>query len=127
MASQEPIFRSIQVAEGQSITLGEPIPADVEPLMRPAGPNRKAMNPGTFHGADTITVLLAGDEIVTEMDFDYGTDPSYGQLLVEYEAMFGRPASGPGQSAIWEDSGTRFEVFLRGGNAGSLLTDLLAE
>jgi len=126
MASQEPIFRTVQVGEGQHLTLGEPIPPDVEPLMRPAGPDRKKMKPGTYHGADTITVKLAPNGDITEMDFDYGIEPTYGQLVVEYEAMLGPPeASGDkGQAVVWEDPVTRFEVFLRGGNAGSLLADL---
>lgn len=125
MAPSEPIFRSIQVAQGQSLTLGEPIPPDVLPMMRPAGPDRMAMDPGTFHGARTITVTLAGGGGITEMDFAYGDRPGYGQLAAEYEARFGPPRQAQGQSVVWEDAGTRFEVFLRDGHAGSLLADLL--
>jgi hypothetical protein len=125
MASKEPIFRSIEVGEGQSLSLDAPIPADVLPLMHPAGPNRMMMNPGTFHRAETITVELAGDRNVQRMDFTYDAGTRYHHLLEEYRHQLGRPtqdnADAPDaeRRTLWEDSATRFELFASGHGGGS--------
>jgi hypothetical protein len=121
MASTQPIFRTIQVGHDQHITLDEPIPADVLPLMHSAGPNRYMMNPGTFSRAESITVELAADQNVQQMDFTYDSETSYQTLLADYTAELGPPAPGADgdQSAVWEDDLTRFELFANGTGQGS--------
>lgn len=125
MASKEPIFRSIEVGEGQSLSLDAPIPADVLPLMHSAGPNRMMMNPGTFHRAETITVELADDQNVQRMDFTYDPGTHYHHLLSEYTHQLGQPthdnpeAPDAERRSVWEDSATRFELFANGHGDGS--------
>lgn len=122
MASKQPIFRTIQVGQDQHLTLDAPIPADVMRLMQPAGPDRYAMRPGTFHRAESITVELADDQNVQRMDFTYDPGTSYGALLQDYTNDLGAPtgASPDGeQRSVWEDAATRFELFANGSGDGS--------
>lgn len=140
MASQQPIFRTIDVGHDQPLTLGEPLTADVRELMDPPPPSRATqltMKPGTFGQAATIQVDLvqsgAGDTLVVQqIEFTYdSSEPSYDTLLQDYTEMLGPPhqagtRSDAQQSAVWEDRQTRFTLYERGGNAGSILTDLVS-
>ncbi len=128
MASTQPIFRTIQVGHDQHITLDQPIPADVLSLMHPAGPNRYTMDPGTFSNAQSITVELAPDQNVQEMDFTYAPGTSYAALLADYTAELGPPAQGTdgSQSAVWEDDLTRFELSANGAGQGSRVNSVLS-
>lgn len=128
MASTQPIFRTIQVGHDQHLTLDEPIPADVLPLMEPAGPNRMMMRPGTFHRAQSITVELAADQNVQQMDFTYDPGTNYEVLLQDYTAELGEPvqAADADQSSLWEDDLTRFELFANGSGQGSRVASQLA-
>lgn len=132
MSTNVPIFRSIEVGTGQHLTLGEPIPDDVLPLMHPAGPDRMMMNFGTYSGASTITVELGEDETIQQMDFTYAKGTSYQDQLENFTNELGAPSSGEGpgnsQSAVWVDDVTRFELFAHGPGdrtrVGSTLTNL---
>lgn len=127
MASNPPIFRTIQVGHDQHLTLDEPIPADVLPLMEPAGPNRMMMRPGTFHRAQSITVELAADQNVQQMDFTYDPGTSYDVLLQDYTDQLGQPTGTQAQqSSVWEDDLTRFELFANGSGDGSRVGSQLA-
>lgn len=128
MASTQPIFRTIQVGHDQHLTLDEPIPADVLPLMEPAGPDRMMMRPGTFHRAQSITVELAADENVQQMDFTYDPGTSYDELLQDYTDQLGQPtpASDADRGSVWEDDLTRFELFANGSGQGSRVGSQLA-
>lgn len=121
MASNPPIFRTIQVGHDQHLSLAEPIPQDVLQLMQPAGPNRMSMRPGTFHRAQSITVELAADQNVQQMDFTYDPGTSYQQLLDDYTAELGQPTQGSdgSQSTVWEDALTRFTLSANGSGSGS--------
>ena len=127
MASTQPIFRTIQVGHDQHLTLDEPIPADVLPLMEPAGPNRMMMRPGTFHRAQSITVELAADQNVQQMDFTYDPGTSYDVLLQDYTDQLGEPTgTQDGEQSVWEDDLTRFELFANGSGQGSRVGSQLA-
>ena len=125
------IFRSIQVDHGQHLTLGEPVPADVLPLMERIAPNRLRMQPGTYHGAQTITAVLAPDENVRSLEFAYEAGTVYQTLFDDYVSELGEPASQNGGSgnrrSVWEDPQTTFQLFEKAGkpdpDVGSELVD----
>jgi hypothetical protein len=139
MASQQPIFRTIEVGHDQPLTLGEPLTADVRVLMDPPPPSRATqltMKSGTFGRAASIQVDLVeaplGEQLlVQQVEFSYSSsDPSYDTLLQEYTEMLGPPhdtgtLSDAQRSAVWSDASTRFTLWERGGNSGSILTDLV--
>ena len=130
MPSAQPIFREIQVATGQAITLGQPIPADVQDDLEPGpGSNEFQMKPGTFGGASSIVFQLASPNgPVTGMRFTYprGGD-DWRITLMNFKAQLGEPTSLSPQppSATWEDSRTRFRLAQDASNGiSSTLTDL---
>ena len=131
MVSKQPIFRSIEVGHDQHLTLDAPIPSDVLPLMEPAGPDRMKMRPGTFHRAESITVLLAADKNVQRMDFAYDPGTSYDALLQDYTNDLGQPTQQDGASAgaerrsVWEDAATRFELFAQGSGGSARVGSFL--
>lgn len=134
MASQQPIFRTIDVGHDQPITLGEPLSADVRALMDPQDPaaTELEMQPGHFGQAASITVdLSAADMTVQEIEFTYDSaEPNYDTLLQDYTEMLGPPhetgtVNDAQRSATWSDSFTTFILWERemGGtvNSGSTL------
>lgn len=131
MVSQQPIFRSIEVGHDQHLSLDAPIPADVLPLMEPAGHGRMKMRPGTFHRAESITVLLAADEKVQRMDFAYDPATSYDTLLQDYTNDLGQPThqdgapAGAERRSVWEDAATRFELFAQGSGGSTRVGSFL--
>lgn len=139
MASQQPIFRTIDVGHDQPLSLGAPLSPDVRELMDPPPPSRATqlmMKPGTFGKAASIQVDLVeatsgGDLLVQQVEFSYSTsDPSYDTLLQDYTEMLGPPhdtgtLSDAQRSAVWSDASTRFTLWERGGKSGSILTDLV--
>jgi hypothetical protein len=120
MASIEPIFRSIDVGENLQLTLDAPIAPEVMQLMQPVGPNRYQMRPGTFHRAESITVEVAEDQNVQQMDFTYDPGTSYQVLFEDYRKDLGDPvqdnpeAAAAERRSVWEDTVTRFELFAQG-------------
>lgn len=132
----EPIFRSVQVGTGQSLTLGEPIPADVMPLVQFIPPDRYQLRPGTFHRAQTITVQVADgrqDGPVQRMDFTYDPGTSYEGLLQEYTAELGPPAQDNSDAppaerrSLWEDPETTFELYAQGAGPNSQVGSTLQD
>ena len=117
------IFRTIQVGHGQHLTLAEPIPADVLPLMERLGPDRLRMRPGTYHGAESITAVLASDENVQRLEFAYAAGTVYQSLFDDFVSELGEPTRQNGGSgsrrSVWEDPQTRFQLFEKGGKSGA--------
>ena len=133
MSSSQPIFRQIQIATGQAITLGQPIPAGVRGDLEPGpGPNEFQMKQGTFVRATSIVFQLAStDGPVTGMRFTYprGGD-DWRITLMNFKAQLGDPTSlSPHPpSATWEDSQTRFRLAQDASNGiSSTLTDLAGQ
>lgn len=133
MSSAQPIFRQIQVATGQAITLGHPIPADVQGDLEP-GPatNELQMKQGTFGLATSIVFQLASEKgPVTGMRFTY--DPGgddWRITLMNFKAQLGEPTtiSASPPTATWEDSQTRFRLEQDAAKGiSSTLTDLAAQ
>lgn len=126
----EPIFRSIEVDHGQHLTLGEPIPADVQKLLTPAGAGTWLMSPGTFTHASAIEIVTGAGGAVTRMDFTYASGTDYAEMLEDFENELGPPTGGEGagNNAVWVDSATRFRLFQTAGpdgpTVGSHLVDL---
>jgi hypothetical protein len=129
MSSAQPIFRQIQVATGQAITLGQPIPDDVRGDLEPGpGPNELQMKQGTFFRATSIVFQLASENgPVTGMRFTYDRGGDDWRItLMNFKAQLGEPTSLSPQppSATWEDSQTRFRLAQDASNGiSSTLTD----
>lgn len=132
MSSAQPIFRQIEVATGQVVTLAQPIPADVRDDLEPGpGPNEFQMKPGTFGGATSIVFQVASENgPVTTMRFTYPRGEDWRITLLNFKAQLGEPTSMSSQppSATWEDSLTRFRLAQDGSNGiSSTLTDLAGQ
>lgn len=124
------IFRSIEVANDLSLTLGAPIPPEVMNDMDPAGANKYRMKPGTYSRAKSITVLVDDSQLVQRMDFHYDEGTSYSELREEYVVQIGPPskADDAKEQTTWRDDQTTFELYQRGegseSRVGSTLQNL---
>ena len=133
MPSAQPIFRQIQVDTGQVVTLGQPIPADVQRDLEPGpGPNEFRMKQGTFGRATSIVFQLASENgPVTGMRFTYDRGGDDWRItMLNFINQLGEPTSlSPHPpSATWEDSQTRFRLAQDASNGiSSTLTDLAAQ
>lgn len=133
MPSAQPIFRQIEVDTGQVVTLGQPIPADVQGDLEPGpGPNEFRMKPGTFARAKSIVFQLASENgPVTAMRFTYAPGGDDWRItLLNFKNQLGEPTSLSVQppTATWEDSQTRFRLAQDASNGiSSTLTDLAGQ
>jgi hypothetical protein len=129
----ETIFRSIEVAEGQHLVLGEPIPTDVQQDLEADGPGRWLMRGGTFGGASSVEVDVDGSDAVTRMAFAYASGTDYGDMLQNFEAEIGAPDGQSGSAAahdrqsVWEDAATRFVLAEQPDGAGAAVSSTLAD
>ena len=128
MASQQPIFRTITVAHGQTVTLGQPVPTDVWPLTEADGLTGRKMIKGDFGGAESIRMQLAAEPDphnapVQNITFAYAPGTDYTGMVNAFMGELGQPASQTPDSALWQDPQTSFEVYNRG-SVGSQLTNL---
>lgn len=133
MPPAQPIFRQIQIATGQFIALGQPIPADVQRDLEPGpGPNEFQMKPDTFGRATSIVLQVASaNGPVTGMRFTYDRGGDDWRItMLNFINQLGEPTSRSPQppSATWEDFQTRFRLAQDASNGiSSTLTDLAAQ
>lgn len=122
MASQT-IFRTIDVATGQTITLGEPVPADVLPLTEPDGENQLKMLDGDFGGASSIVIQLTPSQNVKSIIFGYGASTNYDAMVSAFTGELGQPESQTPVLTRWSDPQTTFEVSQNASAVSSRLSD----
>ena len=122
--SSTPIFRTVEVAEGVAITLGQPLSAEAMALMKQIGPQRFQLNPGTYGGAKEIDVQLGVGAAVFQMDFTYDSDATCQGKVAQYQEELGPPTSQHGEITMWRDSSTMFELLCLPQGIRSLLRDL---
>ncbi|HEX8395168.1 MAG TPA: hypothetical protein VF665_22665 [Longimicrobium sp.] len=127
MASQQPIFRFVEVGTGQRLTLGEPVPADVLPLTEPAGANKLKMKAHTFGGASEIVIQLSPAETVRDVTFAYAAGTDYDAMVNQFTDELGTPESQNNQLTRWRDDQTTFQVTQQASAVGSLLADRAGE
>jgi hypothetical protein len=131
MATTQPIFRMIEIADGLELTLDRTIPDSVMPYMQPVGGDRTRMmvKPGVVKNAQSVIVALVTENgPIQSMDFTYGPTTSYQDLVDRYSEPLGPPtSSGPGQTATWQDAQTRFTLTAKGSGSGSLVTSTLQD
>lgn len=116
LARQSPIFRTIDLNAGRSITLGEEF-SKVEDLFVKVGSGYK-LKPGTFGGAKSITVYLTRANRIKSIHFEYEPGVSLNTYLGSYVRMLGKPSGRSGLDALsmqvelifWEDEKTKFEL-----------------
>ena len=115
-ASQSPIFRTVDLNAGRSITLGEEF-SKVEDLFVKVGSGYK-LKPGTFAGTKSITVYLTRANRIKSIHFEYEPGVNLNTYLGSYTRMLGKPS---GRSVLdassmqvelifWEDEKTKFEL-----------------
>lgn len=124
------IFRSIQLDHGQTITLGEPIPPDAQPLLEPDGPGRWTVVPGNYARAESITIIVGGKG-VQRMEFTYAEGTDYAEMLENFEHEIGPPNSqrgtAPARQSVWQDAATRFTLAEQSNGTGSPVGSRLAD
>jgi hypothetical protein len=126
--SSTPVFRTITLDNGVTITLGEPLSAEAMALMQPIGPQRYKLKPHTYQRAEEIDVQLTVGAEVQQMDFKYAAGTSYQDMLEDFEAELGPPTSQHGgdhdEVSVWQDPSTQFELMRSGSRILSTLRDL---
>ena len=122
--SSTPIFRSIEIDKGVTITLGQPLSADAMALMTQVGPQRFELKPGTYERAEKIQVQLGVGAAVQQMDFWYAAGTDYQEMVENFENEIGPPTSQQGQVTIWQDPATRFELVGSAASVRSMLRNL---
>ena len=123
----ETIFRSIQIDQGEWITLGEPIPPNSPLKETSAGSNQWTVEAGHFGHAASITIETASTEgPVQRMDFTYESGTNYDTLLAKFVVELGPPKSGGKNSpnTVWTDSATTFRLFKTGADGASVGSQL---
>lgn len=127
-SSSTPVFRTIEVAQDVTITLGEPLSAEAMAIMQPVGPQRYQLKPGTFANAEEIDIQLTVGAAVQQMDFKYAAGTNYQEMLENFEAELGPPTShqGGGHDVVnvWQDPNTRFQFVGNPSGVRSMLRDL---
>jgi hypothetical protein len=123
-----PIFRTIRIADARPLTLGEPIRADVRPLLEPAGRGEFRARRGTFTGANEIHVYTRPDGTVRCVSFVYGPDYDFAEAVAEYRRALGPPRIDErvGRSVwftYWSDERTSFSLSRHGTNVASMLCE----
>jgi hypothetical protein len=122
--SSTPIFRTVEVAEGVAITLGQPLSPQAMALMVQTGPERFRLKSGTYAGAKEIDVLLGVGAAVHQMNFSYGIDVKCSEMEARYRKELGPPTSQQSEVTVWRDSATLFELLCLPAGVRSLLRDL---
>ena len=130
--SSTPVFRTVEVATGVPITLGETLSPEAMKLMEPMEPiigpqQRYQLKPGTFGDAEEIDVQLGVGGVVEKMDFRYAAGSNYEEMVANFEGQMGPPTTehgGDEQVTVWKDDSTKFRLV--GSTAGihSTLRDL---
>jgi hypothetical protein len=123
-STSTPIFRTVEVATGVPITLGEPLSAQAMALMKQVGPQRFQLAPGTYAGAKEIDVQLGVGATVHQMDFTYGADAHCHEMVARYTEEIGPPTSQHGEITLWRDPATMFELLCLPQGIRSFLRDL---
>ena len=116
VASQSPIFRTIDLNAGRSISLGEEF-SKVEDLFVKVGSGYK-LKPGTFGGTKSITVYLTRANRIKSIHFEYEPGVNLNTYLGSYVRMLGKPAGRSVLDALsmqvelifWEYAKTKFEL-----------------
>ena len=97
MASQEPIFRTINVGTGQQITLAETLDPEVRQLMLPLPPSKAPQltrKPGTFARlasapAATAAAVIAGVSVISVTSSAVVPNGACARQMVSIEATSG--------------------------------------
>jgi hypothetical protein len=122
--SSTPIFRTVEVAEGVAITLGQPLSPEAMALMVQTGPQTFTLKSGTYAGAKEIDVQLGLGAAVHQMNFTYAIDVKCGEMVARYTEELGPPTSQHGEVTVWRDPATLFEILCLPQGVRSLLRDL---
>lgn len=113
---KEPVYRYINVTDGDVIRLGEPFTrTDLAVRL-----NRReyTLEPGTFYGGGTSTIrlTLAENGRVGQMTFVYDGSEPLDAKVRKYTESLGPPSEatqgeGGAKRYVWQDAQTRFELF----------------
>ncbi len=114
-AAREPVYRYINLTDGDVVRLGEPFTRTDIAVRSDRG---YTLNPGTFFGGGTRTIALTltEDERVRQMTFLYDGSEPLDVKVRNYTEALGPPAEATqGERGairyVWHDAQTRFELF----------------
>lgn len=132
-AQTVPIPRDIDLGVHGRIVLGEPFTADS--ILEGARGGFRTLRSGTFAGADSIQVLLAGDRVAA-IRFVYApVKADFASYVANGTRAFGEPrrwreateSSGGTEYAVWDDAETAMELRLAVRGASIQLTALMSD
>jgi len=123
-ASTTPVFRSIVLDNGVTITLGQPLSAEAMALMTQIGPQTFRLKAGTYKRAKEIDVKLGVGAAVHQMDFTYPAEARCQEMVAEFEGELGPPTSQHDENTQWRDPSTLFQLLCLPVNIRSFLRDL---
>ena len=123
--TSKPVFRTIEVAKGVPITLGQPLSPEAMALMDQLGPQRFRLKPGTFGDAEEIDVQLGVGGAVQQMDFTYAAGTDYKEMVANFEWQIGPPTSQSGDHVtVWNDGSTELRLVGSASGVRSMLRNL---
>lgn len=125
--SSTPVFRSIVLDNGVTITLGQQPSPEAWALMKHkpnAPPNVYELKPGTYKRAREIDVLLGAGDVVQQMDFIYAADAHCREMVADFESELGPPTSQHDEITQWRDPATLFQLVCLPAGVRSFLRDL---
>ena len=114
----EPIFRYVELGPGR-VVLGERVPAAMlAALGASAGDTVVPLPPGTFAGAERITLYLTAAGVLRAAIFDYPHGTDFEAMVRDYATSLGAPsrseerraAEEPVQVATWTDARTALVI-----------------
>jgi hypothetical protein len=122
LAQSERIFRTVTIAEGKTITLGDDF-ANKADLFEKVGAHYR-LKKGLFGGAEEIRVFLNRELKINAIDFLYDASKDFGAAKKSYMKSLGTPSSegehglsgGKVRRVSWEDAETRFHLVEVRGN-----------
>jgi len=111
-ASTKPIFREVTFGGDKKIVLGAPFSAfDMSDSI---GPRLHSLRPGTFGGAERMTVRTTKANLVEAILAEYAPGTAYTNSVRSYVQTLGQPqyekVAADSTVARWEDALTIFEL-----------------
>lgn len=108
------IWRSIPISNGKALSLSTSIDALKDVVVLDKKRNYHLM-PGTFAGADSISILTNGKNLIISVSFHYALTYTFEQHLEAMEKSLQKPqkliSTENKKIATWQDNYSRFRLF----------------
>lgn len=105
----EPIFRYVDIGALGRFELGEPF-GDHARLAVEEESNTYRLREGAFGGAESIVVMTDGNGIVRRINFEYGPNYDWSEMLSNHTKSLGPPTQADESRVVWNDGQTEFSL-----------------